>query len=671
MKMNIKSAFAFMAVALMIMVAVVPMVSVFSDDSQAAEPTVITDPTGITDSKITIKGTVYAGTVLKEVVTVTATYKVGGASYTQYVSTTSGAYTIVIYEDEVTDVTISVESENHVFTDAKFGILTAGSEYTADFYSTYQTISGTLKFANDVAMTSDLVPNILNESFSVYLKTDEEQSNIIDESKTIINENGTYVLYIPVDALPTSSTAYTIAPATIDSTYAFAVTDVNLKAGTPNANIALKCDYGLLSFTADGADLTFNVTPVENVAVVDIVNTTEEAGDYLYFAVKNTTTGSATLYFQNTDNYGPAASASVSTAQAVSSIKNFVSYYKYTGKVNAKVGSSTNTNVVLGDGNTVLLTFTGSDASEKTQTATITGGIFSGYYPAEIRSDLNNNETAVTYTVTVSYNDVPVAAAATIKTTEALPEIKGTYTLENMVQISGKIVYASATTTGVPSVPVKITTDSDVPVFGVDTENNVKTNSSGMYYAYIPAYSTYTVTPVSVNGSVYSQTVIQKQASNVQVDVGSISMKNKAFTTSYSVKDAAGNVITTPTAYIVASTSATTALDSAVANDDGTFTFTVAGNVDTSALLIYFTDSNYEFDAESAATAASVGSEDAFKATNQKYTISVVDYEGNAITLGSTYKISLATYTAYNTSKGTVYTEVSMILSSGSSPVFA
>ena len=55
MKSTMKSAFAFIAVALMIMVAVVPMVGVFTEDS-SADVTVV--PEVPSDKKITISGKV-------------------------------------------------------------------------------------------------------------------------------------------------------------------------------------------------------------------------------------------------------------------------------------------------------------------------------------------------------------------------------------------------------------------------------------------------------------------------------------------------------------------------------------------------------------------------------------------------------------------------------------
>ncbi len=170
MKTKMKSAFAFIAVALMIMVAVVPMVGVFTEDSSA--DAVAIPGTG----KITIKGNVkdtsgnIAGAMVKVTVDSKAIYGI---------TDNSGNYSIDVYIGGAKDIKVEVVAGNddddgiyakvkgvagaknpvqtddgRSFNEYTFVGVTVGLE-KIDFVSGYVAVSGSLKYASGQAYTKE------------------------------------------------------------------------------------------------------------------------------------------------------------------------------------------------------------------------------------------------------------------------------------------------------------------------------------------------------------------------------------------------------------------------------------------------------------------------------------------------------------------------------------
>ena len=120
MKSTMKSAFAFIAVALMIMVAVVPMVGVFTEDSSAE--TVIVPPG--TTTQITVKGTVSDSTSQK-IQNALVEVEYGDSYYAYGITNSSGAYEIKVNyktEDGYVDLRVTVISDEN--DDQKYKALT-------------------------------------------------------------------------------------------------------------------------------------------------------------------------------------------------------------------------------------------------------------------------------------------------------------------------------------------------------------------------------------------------------------------------------------------------------------------------------------------------------------------------------------------------------------------
>ena len=167
MKTKMKSAFAFIAVALMIMVAVVPMVGVFTEDSSA--DAVAIPGTG----KITVSGTVKDGSkdIENALVKIEANSKLVGYGVTD----NSGKYSIDLYIDDKLTFKVSVVTDakayasymgadainpaasykfaEQTFTDVKADV---GNIENVNFKDGNVAISGKLLYKNEIKLLQEL-----------------------------------------------------------------------------------------------------------------------------------------------------------------------------------------------------------------------------------------------------------------------------------------------------------------------------------------------------------------------------------------------------------------------------------------------------------------------------------------------------------------------------------
>ncbi|MBS7382116.1 MAG: hypothetical protein KIG18_00145, partial [Candidatus Methanomethylophilaceae archaeon] len=157
MKSTMKSAFAFIAVALMIMVAVVPMVGVFTEDSSAAVTVVPEVPS---DKTITISGKV-ANAANGSIADVLV--KVEGDGVSEYVLTTASGYSATVYSlgkdltvsvvvdenkyAEITGKTTANPVLGYTFSEQKLMKVSA-SVIDVDFKAGYVAVSGNLEYKN-------------------------------------------------------------------------------------------------------------------------------------------------------------------------------------------------------------------------------------------------------------------------------------------------------------------------------------------------------------------------------------------------------------------------------------------------------------------------------------------------------------------------------------------
>lgn len=166
MKSTMKSAFAFIAVALMIMVAVVPMVGVFTEDSSA---TTTVDP--VTDKneiglKVNVVGAVEGDKV-----------KIAYGSYTVYSAITSNKAEFTIREASVASLTISCVDKDGAeikgYSAVTLTNLVAGKNYVATLKAGYISKIVEFKFANSTSTaisTCLAADSVIEAYYEVYDK---------------------------------------------------------------------------------------------------------------------------------------------------------------------------------------------------------------------------------------------------------------------------------------------------------------------------------------------------------------------------------------------------------------------------------------------------------------------------------------------------------------------
>ena len=193
MKSTMKSAFAFIAVALMIMVAVVPMVGVFTEDSSA---TTTVDPA--TDkNKIELEVTVADGFATGDKV------KIAYGSYVFYEEVDSSKKAkFTIHEASVSELAISCVDKDDVkiekYSEVKLTNLVDKRTYFATLKAGY--VSQEVKFV--FADGSKLIGNLLQAedstttaNYSIYDKSGEDGTVIYNGSITIGKDSKGTILY--------------------------------------------------------------------------------------------------------------------------------------------------------------------------------------------------------------------------------------------------------------------------------------------------------------------------------------------------------------------------------------------------------------------------------------------------------------------------------------------
>ena len=193
MKSTMKSAFAFIAVALMIMVAVVPMVGVFTEDSSA---TTTVDPA--TDkNKIELEVTVADGLATGDKV------KIAYGSYVFYEEVDSSKKAkFTIHEASVSELAISCVDKDDVkiekYSEVKLTNLVDKRTYFATLKAGY--VSQEVKFV--FADGSKLIGNLLQAedstttaNYSIYDKSGEDGTVIYNGSITIGKDSKGTILY--------------------------------------------------------------------------------------------------------------------------------------------------------------------------------------------------------------------------------------------------------------------------------------------------------------------------------------------------------------------------------------------------------------------------------------------------------------------------------------------
>ena len=210
MKSKMKSAFALIAVALMIMVAIVPMVGLLTSDSDAALPddSAVVDPA--IEGKVKISGKLYDSANTSIATTGTNVIKLQYTAGTTYVSTTTATaadgYVFYVQENSISNVTISYVDEDGVaipgYSVLSYTKLDSG-EYTADIKSGYKTSTVTMYFASanngssvvSTVTVASIIGNKLEGSFTVSV-----DGTVKSELSGTFDKYGVATVYYPSSA---------------------------------------------------------------------------------------------------------------------------------------------------------------------------------------------------------------------------------------------------------------------------------------------------------------------------------------------------------------------------------------------------------------------------------------------------------------------------------------
>ncbi|WP_400201813.1 hypothetical protein [Candidatus Methanarcanum hacksteinii] len=238
MKSTMKSAFAFIAVALMIMVAVVPMVGVFTEDSSA---TTTVDPA--TDkNKIELEVTVADGLATGDKV------KIAYGSYVFYEKVdTSKKAKFTIYEASVAELTISCVDEDDVkiekYSEVKLTNLVDKRTYSATLKAGYdsQEVKFEFKNAGSIGDLLQAEDSTTTAKYSIYDKEAEDATAIYYGSITIGKDSKGTILY----PAGTSTSNIYIKVESFDSLSK--ITFAKQKVTVPSSVASLKAEESVVS----------------------------------------------------------------------------------------------------------------------------------------------------------------------------------------------------------------------------------------------------------------------------------------------------------------------------------------------------------------------------------------------------------------------------------------
>ena len=609
MKTKMKSAFAFIAVALMIMVAVVPMVGVFTEDS-SADVTVV--PEVPSDKKITISGKVMGanGTSIADVLV-----KVEGDGVNEYVLTTNSGYVATVYSLGK-DLTVSVVVEGgeyakitgkttanpvlgYTFSEQKLTKVSV-SVKDVDFKAGYVAVSGNLEYKN--------VTDKYETPVSVSYKVGEETC-----ATPVMSVKGTYSILVPAGSKDVTILADGFTSVNITDVGTSAQTSKTLKHATLNlctitineGDIAKDViSSNTLSITpVDGSRVTINTIGLiedEKVrveytladATETLKNTNVKISDSLGFGKEITKDiTSVTSYIYNAYAIGEIEAGSVPVYTDSVSIK----FYKDDGTTEVTDASTTATvvgnkyyaplgKITSTDAKKIKASFETNELVKGSSTATSISTSSKTIANITVASDLVNKFSLITVTI-AGTSGITIEVSGEAKT---------------IGEKDGKIVTTSATQT-----------------FYAETGKNIL------------------IKPTSGVFDVESREFVVSGATTVVFNINTKELTGPA------IMDAAGNVITDVT--VSYKVPGATGYSTVTSNKDG-YRITVKSNVDAKDVKVYFGKEKYTFDAKDDATATTMDKVSDIKANEQTLTFEVKDAAGKDIANISGLALQFAKY---------------------------
>ena len=637
MKSTMKSAFAFIAVALMIMVAVVPMVGVFTEDSSAE--TVIVPPG--TTTQITVKGTVSDSTSQK-IQNALVEVKYGNGHYAYGITNSSGAYEIKVnYKtaDEYVDLRVSVVINNDAKYEALTGLATnpADGRFTEvnnyqvienvkgdisgiDFMSGMISISGKLLYANKSSAVN------YDDTVTIVIRKKTEGDTYVEVSTANSNPDGTYSILAPiksgnVELSVKNNDNYDIFETVKKDIKDSNMSNVDLKhLSEYKAYISYANEDNTLTATP-GADITF-VKGFDKEIVDDVYT-----GKYS-FTYKIGDGNDKKITISDTEGYGYNQEVKLSSTPPVG--VTFVENAYIEGTIKMK-----DLPIIEATPNNIKLKYYKGTEPQETNLSNAKTEVANGVYRISFGNvaDFGGiNGVKITF-------EKEVTGGSLEKTTEIIP-------LPTTKSITGKNIVLSETgyflisgtvknkNVGAEGVEISVVGTN---VIGVDN-NKVTTGTGGKYALYAASNTLLNITPSNTNATftpdLYEFTVIANRTLDFVMD-------SQELTSMARVTDAAGVELKGVTVkYRVSETG--TYSDAIFNDEDSTFTVNVRSDVTEEDVYVYFEKAGYTFNATSTTPICMANSE--FMANEMTYTITLKDANGSLIEDPSGISLQVAKY---------------------------
>ena len=620
MKTKMKSAFAFIAVALMIMVAVVPMVGVFTEDSSA--DTVIPG-TG----EVTVSGTVKDGSdigIENALVKIEANSKLVGYGETNV----DGGYSIKLYIDDKLTFKVSVVTDakayasymgadainpaasykfaEQTFTDVKADV---GTISDVNFKDGNVAISGKLFYKNDI----DYKKSGLTVTAKYKVGTSDKTST------GTTDKDGKYMILVPVGVkVIVSATGFVSSEETeVTSNIPVNLKNEKLNLGTVTTTVPeLFKDLDIkLTMTKKGTDID-TLTVLDSGKVVD-----DEA--MFEYSIKADATDKLGIEIKDNLNLGKVQKVSISDS---------VSY-----DLNAYIYGA----IKMGDVDVLAATVSIDTYKEvdgkDVKVASITGAKLIGntYYVAFGATTISDDVEKIKVTVDANGNKKTSDSSFTKDSEVTKVDVNLDADGYNLITVNVK-----KGTDAVSGVEVVLDKDAIGAV-----NKKVTTDSNGNAKFYVKTGSVIKITPTG--------TFDVKDRTFTVVENTEVAFKIEAKElTGPAIKDAAGNVITGVTVnYKVPGAEDYTF----VTSDKNGYKITVNSNVDAKDVKVYFAKEKYTFDAKNETTAITMDKATDIKAKEQTYTFTLADANGVAIEDLSRITVSVAEYKIHTAGSSIVY----------------
>ena len=595
MKTKMKSAFAFIAVALMIMVAVVPMVGVFTEDSSAAVTVVPEVPS---DKTITISGKV-ANAANGSIADVLV--KVEGDGVKEYVLTTASGYSATVYSlgkdltvsvvvdgDEYAKITGKTTANpvlGYTFSEQKLTKVSA-SVRDVDFKAGYVAVSGNLEYKN----ATDKYEADVSVSYMVGEET----------GTSVTSVKGTYSILVPAGSKNVTILADGFTSVKIADVGTAPQTSKTLKHATLNFRTITISDGDIAKDVISGN--TLSITPVDGSRVtVNSVGSIQDkkVGVEYTLADATETLNNTKVKVSDTLGFGKEITGDITSVN-----------YTYNAYVTGKIKAS----LVPVYTNNVSIKFYKDDGTTEVTDATTTATIVDNKYYAPLGKITSADAKKIMASFETNELVKGSSTATSISTSgKTMADITVASDLVN------KFSLITVTIAGTSGITIEVS--GEAKTIGEKDGKIVTTGATQTFYA--ETGKNILIKPTSGVFDVESREFVVSGATTVVFNINTKELTGPA------IMDAAGNVITGVT--VSYKVPGATTYSSVTSNKDG-YKITVNSNVDAKDVKVYFAKEKYTFDAKDNTTATTMDKVSGIKANEQTLTFEVKDAAGKDIT---------------------------------------